>query len=119
MLNDLAKLLCPPCHAMGCVSYADSKSIIGSFGVIADLMERMDFCICDLSAMPHAERIRTYAAHTNRTVLLDMGGVNTGMDGQGAATDTKEIKRTAFSPHHQQITPQRPKALTPKSTVTS
>lgn len=83
MLNDLAKLLCPPCHAMGCVSYADPKSITGSFCVIADLMERMDFCICDLSAMPHAERIRTYAAHTNRTVLLDMGGVNTGMGDEG------------------------------------
>lgn len=75
-LNDLAKLLCPPCHAMGCVSYADPKSVAGSFGVIADLMERMDFCICDLSTMPHAERIRAYAAYTRKSVLLDMSNID-------------------------------------------
>ena len=61
--------LCPPCHAVGYVNRADSG---GDFNVIADMIERMDFCVCNLSATPYGERIKQYAAQTGRTALLDI-----------------------------------------------
>ena len=40
--------------------------------MIADMIERLDFCVCNLSATPYAEKIREYAAQTKRGVLLDI-----------------------------------------------
>lgn len=64
---------CPPCDAVGYVSRADSGGNTSDFNVIADMIERMDFCICNLSVTPHAEKIKQYAARTKRAVLLDIG----------------------------------------------
>lgn len=61
--------LCPPCHAVGYVNRVDSRD---DFNVIADMIERMDFCVCNLSATPYGEKIKQYAAQTGRTVLLDI-----------------------------------------------
>ena len=75
-LNAIKASLCPPCHAVGYVSHADSGNCNSDFDVIADMIERTDFCICNLNATPHAEKIRKYAAKTKRTVLLDMSRFN-------------------------------------------
>ena len=71
-LDAIKAALCPPCHAVGYVSRVDSSDNPHDFDVIADMIERTDFCICNLSTTPHAEKIRKYAAQTKRTVLLDI-----------------------------------------------
>lgn len=68
--DNMERLFCPPCGAVICVGCADTR---GDFGVIADMIERTDFCICDLSAADNADEIRAYAAQAERAVLLDMG----------------------------------------------
>ena len=68
----IKETLCPPCHAVGYVSRADPGDCGADFDIIADMIERMDFCLCDLSSTPFSEKIRAYAARTRRTVLLDM-----------------------------------------------
>ena len=73
--------LCPLCHAVGYVSRVDSMDCEEGFDVIADMIERMDFCLCDLSSTPFAEKVREYAAKTRRTVLLDMSGHTARIDG--------------------------------------
>lgn len=80
-LDELMLLLRPPCHAVGCISWADSKSMADGFGVVADMIERMDFCICDLSAASNAKKIRKYATQAKHTILLDIGGANAKADG--------------------------------------
>ena len=77
-LDTIKAALCPPCHAVGYVSSIDSENSADDFEVIADIIERADFCICNLSATPYAEKIREYAAQTKRAVLLDISRFNDG-----------------------------------------
>jgi Sigma-70, region 4. len=72
-IDAVRALFCPPCHAVGYVGRADAEGDADDFSVIADMIERMDFCICNLSTTPYGEKIREYAAQTGRTVLLDIG----------------------------------------------
>ena len=71
-MDTIKAALCPPCHAVGYTSSADSENNADDFEVIADMIERLDFCVCNLSATPYAEKIREYAAQTKRGVLLDI-----------------------------------------------
>lgn len=66
------KTLCPPCHAIDYMSRADSCDCGADFDMIAGMIERMDFCLCNLSAAPYAERIQEYAAQVKRAVLIDI-----------------------------------------------
>lgn len=70
----MKEVFCPPCHAVGYVSCTDSGDCYKDFDVIADMIDQMDFCLCNLSSTPFSEKIRMYAARTQRTVLLDMSG---------------------------------------------
>ena len=42
------------------------------FDVISDMIERADFCICDLSSAQYSEKIREFAAQTRGAILLDI-----------------------------------------------
>lgn len=88
-LDMIPARLCPPCHAVGYVSRVDSMDCGEIFDVIADMIERMDFCLCDLSSTPFAEKIREYAARTQRTVLLDMSRRDAKVDEQCNNCDSK------------------------------
>lgn len=70
--NGANAILCPPCHAVGYVGRANSENSTNDFDVIADMIERTDFCVCNLSTTPYAEKIRKYAIKTKRTILLDI-----------------------------------------------
>lgn len=72
-IDAMRALYCPPSHAVGYVSRADTEDDADDFSVIADMIERTDFCICNLSATPCRERIQEYAAQTEGAVLLDIG----------------------------------------------
>lgn len=62
---------CGPCNAVICVPEAQCV-VRKELGIIASMIDFSDFCICNLSATPLADRIREYAAHGNRAVLLDI-----------------------------------------------
>ena len=51
-----AGTVCPPCHAVGCVSHAGLENNADSLDVIINSLSKQIFCICDLSATPHAEK---------------------------------------------------------------
>lgn len=72
-LDAIKALSCPPCDTVRYVIRAGSGDDADDFDVAADMIERMDFCVCNLSATPHAEKIKQYAAQTKRTILLDIG----------------------------------------------
>ena len=80
-LDKIPAQFCPPCHAVGYVSRVDFMDCEEGFDVIADMLERMDFCLCDLSSTPFAEKIKEYAARVRRTVLLDISGHDAKADG--------------------------------------
>lgn len=79
-LDHMLERFCPPCHAVGCVSPAGLENNSDGLDVIANMLEQTDFCVCDLSATPHAERIQKYAAEVKRTVLLDLSRTDAEMD---------------------------------------
>lgn len=79
-LDHMLERFCPPCHAVGCVSPAGLESNSDGLDVIANMLEQTDFCVCDLSATPHAERIQKYAAEVKRAVLLDLSRTDAEMD---------------------------------------
>lgn len=79
-LDAVKTMLCPPCQAVGYISRADSSD----FDVIAEMIERTNFCIYNSSATPYADKIRKCAAQTKQTVLLDISGF-----GEGSGTVRK------------------------------
>ena len=79
-LDHMLERFCPPCHAVGCVSHAGLENNADSLDVIINMLEQTDFCICDLSATPHAEKIQKYASQVKRTVLLDLSRTDAEVD---------------------------------------
>ncbi len=71
--NDIRKSLCPPCHSVTYVSRVGTGDDNSDFDVISDMIERADFCICDLSSAQYSEKIREFAAQTRGSILLDIG----------------------------------------------
>ena len=64
-----------------CLMFSRSiLSLIHIFDVIINMLEQTDFCICDLSATPHAEKIQKYASQVKRTVLLDLSRTDAEVD---------------------------------------
>ena len=54
--NDMRKSLCPPCHSVTYVSRVGTGDDNSDFDVISDMIERADFCICDLSSAQYSEK---------------------------------------------------------------
>lgn len=74
-LDNIETLLCPPCHAVRHVNCVTLGNVDQSFTAIADMLEQVNFCIYNSSAVPYAAKIKQYAAQTKQTVLLDMGKI--------------------------------------------
>lgn len=71
-IHSLVPQYCPPCKR---VANIDATLIPGpyDFKVGAAMMERADFCVCDLSESPVAEGLTEYAARSKWVCLLDIG----------------------------------------------
>lgn len=78
--DDVMGRFCPPCDAVKHVGNAIPENRLYDMGVIAAIVDQCDFCICNLSASPAAEEIRSYIAQSNRAVLLDLGNKPEGME---------------------------------------
>lgn len=63
--------VCPPCNAAVCVNHVDS-SIARPLGVIPDMIDLSDFCICNFSEIPFHEELQKYVTRSKRVILLDM-----------------------------------------------
>lgn len=61
---------CGPCNAIIRVT-RDQSTAGENLGIIANMIDLADFCICDLSTTPLADKIREYATHGSGTILLD------------------------------------------------
>ena len=59
-----------PCNAIIQVN-KEQGPLVEKLGIIANLIDISDFCICDLSTTPLADKIREYATHGSGTILLD------------------------------------------------
>lgn len=75
--DDLDVVLLPPGVAIQCISDVASANGAGSSCAITDMINRADFCLCDLSSVDNAEEIQQRIRKSKRAVLLDMGKICT------------------------------------------
>jgi hypothetical protein len=72
--EDIRAACCPPCHGAVCVGRADYDAG-NPLGLVPDMIDLADFCICNLSAVSDPVMLQRYASQTKHTVLLDMNRV--------------------------------------------
>ena len=70
-MENIMTRVCPPCDAAVCIDHADS-SLAGPLGVIPDMIDLSDFCICDFSEIPPQVNLQKYITRSKGTILLDV-----------------------------------------------
>ncbi len=70
-MENIMTRACPPCDAAVCIDHADS-SLAGPLGVIPDMIDLSDFCICDFSEIPPQVNLQKYITRSKGTILLDV-----------------------------------------------
>lgn len=68
--QDISADFCPPFNAIECAGGVEHRSN-HSLGIIADMIEQSDFCICDLSTTTLSDEIKKCASRGKGTVILD------------------------------------------------
>ena len=71
--KDIASAFHPPYDALECIAQLEYDSISKPFVLLSNMIDRSDFCICDLSASNYGDAIEEYISQTKRVVLLDIG----------------------------------------------
>lgn len=74
----LAFQFCPPCQEVELILAPAKRPRARDLTVAKALMQRCDFCICDLYGHPMGASLRQQAAKRDGAALLDIGRKNTG-----------------------------------------
>lgn len=78
--EDIISAFCPPYDTLECIAQLDYLGITKVPELFSILIDRADFCICDLSVSHYSDAIKDYVSQRGETVLLDMGKANARID---------------------------------------
>lgn len=72
-LEDVISAVPPSYDTLECIAQLEYHGLSGSLGFFSVMIDRADFCICDLSAGDCPDAIKNYVSQKEETVLLDIG----------------------------------------------
>lgn len=79
-LRDIVSAFHPPYDTLEYIAQLEYPGLSRPLGFFSVMIDRADFCICDLSASDCPDAIKNYVSKRGKTVLLDIGKANAQID---------------------------------------